>query len=120
MLLVITSYIEIVCTLPIANSLSGVLAQRGSSLKIFGPMQKSLPLSNMLMDLLIDLYVIAFACMSSEYLKLNAFQLYYADDHTRVKLKPSSTPGSDYINANYIDVRLWLRFLVFRWIYFIL
>jgi len=26
-----------------------------------------------------------------------------AYDHTRVKLRPSSTPGSDYINANYID-----------------
>ena len=32
--------------------------------------------------------------------------VFYVDDHTRVKLKQLGTPGSDYINANYIDVSL--------------
>ena len=40
----------------------------------------------------------------SHYQKLN-FHAYSTDNFYRVRLKPTATPSSDYINASFINVR---------------
>lgn len=51
-------------------------------------------------------FLCLFECMPVYLMQLTfSHRAFYADDHSRVMLAGCDDGGTDYINANYIDVR---------------